>query len=61
MKRTVIIFLILLIVTLLIPLAAVIKTEKSDANDELVTLFSSQVTVCDSANTPLCGTFPAID
>lgn len=51
MKRAVIIFLLLLIFTLLVPIAAVIKSEKSEETDELVTLFSSHITLPETAHT----------
>lgn len=45
MKRAVIIFTVLLLLTLLVPLCAVAEHQKNSTTEELVTLFSSDAAV----------------
>ena len=42
MKRMMVIFILLLVMTLLIPFVSVIRSDKESASDEIVTIFSSQ-------------------
>ena len=61
MKRALILFLFLLIFTLLIPLVTIVRQEKNSDTEELVTLFSSRITIDCSENTPLYSTYRAAD
>ncbi len=45
MKKAVIIFAILFIITLLIPMISISQSKKENQTDELVTIFSSRITI----------------
>lgn len=45
MKRAVIIFVILFLATLLIPMISISRSNQEEKTDELVTIFSSSITI----------------
>ena len=52
MKRALIIFLVLLIATMTVPLIAAARSSRNATNEELVTIFSSDVTTAAASPTP---------